>query len=95
MDSKISVLELEFHTESKRRRELEDQSSAVERIRNRRNTRRTAVDQECVVLFDSALVVKNIEPIELQTELFILAHRDGVIRAEIQVVGRRRAVTAG
>ncbi len=89
------MLELEFHTESKRRRELEDQSSAVERIRNRRNTRSTAVDQECVVLFDSALVVENIEPIELQTELFILAQRDRVISAEIQIVGSRRSVATG
>jgi hypothetical protein len=63
-------LELELHTEPKRRRELEDCSSAVERIRNRRDTRGTAVDQEGVVFANSALVVENVEPIELQAELF-------------------------
>ena len=88
-------LELEFHTETKRRRELEDRSSAVERIRNGGNAWRTAVDQEGVVLFDSTLVVENVEPIELQAELFILTQRDRVVSAEVQVVGRRRAVPTG
>ena len=95
MVSKTSVLELELHTESKRRRELEDRSSAVERIRNRRDTRGTAVDQERLILFDSALVIENVEPIELQAELLILTQRNRVVSTQVQVVGRRRAVAAG
>jgi len=91
---KFKFLELELHTETNRRRELEDCASAVERIRNRSDTRRTAIDEERVVLFDSALAVEDVEPVDLQPELFAFTDRDRIVGAEVQVVDRGRAIAA-
>jgi hypothetical protein len=41
---KHTSLELEFHTQTQRRRELEDRASTVERIVHGRNASHTAVD---------------------------------------------------
>ncbi len=59
------------------------------------NTRGTAVDQEGFIFSDCALVIENVEPVELQTELLILTQRNRVVSTEIQVVGGRRAIAAG
>ncbi len=94
MVKKCKSLELELHTETKCRRELEDRSSTPERIRNRRNARSTAVDKERLVLPDSFLVVENVEPVNLQTKLFTFTNGDRVVSAEIQVPGPRCATVA-
>src|SRR5215218_9686868 len=88
-------LELELHAQTDSRRELEDRAGTPERVRNRRDSRSAAVDQEGVILPDSALVVQNVEPIHLEAELFTFTDCDRVIGAEVQIVSRRRAGAAG
>ena len=88
-------LERELHTEPKRRRELEDCSPAVERIRNGRDARSTTADLECFVLTNGALSIEHVEPVNRQAQLFVFTDRNRIVRAEVQIVGRRRAVAAG
>src|ERR1041384_6007842 len=92
---KYPVLELELHAEAQRRRELEDRARAIEWIRLRINSRRSTIDQDGFILTDGALGIQHIEPIQLQTQLAVLAHLDRVVRAQVQVIGDRRTITAG
>ena len=88
------VLELEFDAEAHIRRELEDSSGSEEWIVYRRDTGRTTVDLERRILTDCTLNVGYVEPVKLQAQLLVLADSDWVVRTDIEVVSRWRAIAA-
>src|SRR6185295_17209935 len=92
-----SRLELELHTQPQRRRELENSSGAVERIREAicrdvRHTRDTTVDGERLIQTNCALVVENVEPVNLETKFTLLTELDRVISVHVQIESGRSAV---
>lgn len=88
---KGSSLELELQTQAQAGRELEDRARAIERIRNRSHTRDTAIDLERFVQTNRALVVEDIEPVNLEAQLPILTEDDRIVGVQVEVVGGRRA----
>src|SRR5215207_2648433 len=78
-------LEAELRSEPEMRRELEDRSGAVERIRRRRNTRRSAIDLEGIILPNCLLVVESIEPISGEPQFLAFAYADRIVGSQVKV----------
>src|SRR5215475_10340935 len=87
-------LEFELGSQADRRRELEDRALAVERVTDIRHASYATGDGESGVLANRALRIGHVEPIEREAQFLALLDRNGVIGAEVQVIGYRRSITA-
>src|SRR5256714_12414321 len=89
-------LERELRAQSHRGRELEDQPRPVERVEelDAGGTGDAAVNANGLVVAQRALGVGDVEPVELEAQLTLLAERYRVVRAQVELEGRGRAVLA-
>src|ERR1044072_2699965 len=71
-------LELELDSQSKRRRILENRTGEEERMRNVRLAGAADGDLERFILPDGALGVEDVEPVNLELQLFALRELDRV-----------------
>ena len=85
-------LKLKLDPQTQRRRILEDRALPVERIGelNRSGPGDPTVSSQGFVLSDRALLVSDVEPVKLNTQLPTLTQFDRIVGAEIQVVSRGR-----
>src|SRR5690349_4841961 len=87
-------LERELRAKPKRRRRLNQQCRAPERVHHWRNAGDAAIDREGLVEGHSALTVEDVEPVSGQTQLFTFTNLDWIVQTHIQIKRCRRSVGA-